>query len=232
MLHHNLAPRGETGRELCNSLGMEMNRIEHETRLAKKIEAGLLAQDALDTGEWPAGATAAELRTLVAEGFQAKDDLVLGHLGLVSVIAAEASRQRAGQFSDLFQEGCVGIQQAVLTYDWRKGPFGPYAAMWIRTAVRRSWPRSWVPVENLEIPDAAPVTSIDRRITHDRLARVLQLIPPAERRVLRLRTGWQGERRTLHEIAGEMGLTVSKVRSLEKSGVELVRRCWELGEAA
>ena len=203
-----------------------------EIRLAKRVEAGLLAQEILEGGAAHGTATVEELRILVEEGRQARDDLVLSHLGLVKVIAGEAARRRRTPFADLFQEGCVAIQQAVMSYDWRKGPFGPYAGMWVRAAVRRAGPSGWVPIDGLEVEDPAPGHDPETSAVHEGLAQVLRMIPATQQEILRMRSGWDGQPCTRKEIASRMGLTVSKVRHLERVGLESVRTLWDVAEAA
>ena len=203
-----------------------------EIRLAKRIEAGLFAQEILESGVSSPVATPEELRTLVEEGRQARDDLVLANLGLVKVIASEMSRRHRAPFADLVQEGCVAIQQAVMSYDWRKGPFGPYAGMWVRAAVRRIGPQGWVPIEEEEVEDHTPLLECESSVNNEGLAQVLQLIPKPQREVLRMRNGWDGEPRSRKDIAAEMGLSISKVRYLERTGLESIRTLWDEAEAA
>jgi len=203
-----------------------------EIQLAKRIEAGLYAQEMLDSGVPTPQATPEELRTLAEEGRQARDDLVLAHLGLVKVIAGEMSRRRRAPFADMFQEGCVAIQQAVMSYDWHKGPFGPYAGMWIRAAVRRIGPQGWVPIDDMEVEDSAPSRACDSSVDNEGLAQVLQLIPKSQRDVLRWRSGLDGEPRTRKDIADQLGLSIAKVRYLERTGLESVRNLWDEAEAA
>jgi len=203
-----------------------------EIQLAKRIEAGLFAQEMLDSGIPTPLATPEELRTLADEGRQARDDLVLAHLGLVKVIAGEMARRRRAPFADLFQEGCVAIQQAVMSYDWHKGPFGPYAGMWIRAAVRKIGPQGWVPIDDMDVEDSAPLSECESSVDNEGLAQVLQLIPKSQRDVLRWRSGLDGEPRTRREIADQLGLSIAKVRYLERTGLESVRALWDEAEAA
>jgi len=203
-----------------------------EIRLAKRIEAGLFAQEMIDSGLATPVATPEELCILAEEGRQARDELVLANLGLVKVIAGEMARRRRVPFADLFQEGCVAIQQAVMSYDWHKGPFGPYAGMWVRAAVRKVGPRGWVPIDELEVEDHTPLRQCESSVTNEGLAQVLQLIPTSQRDVLRMRSGLDGEPRTRKDIAAQMGLSISKVRYLERTGLESIRTLWDEAEAA
>jgi len=209
--------------------GMSIQPTE-EVRLAKRVEAGLLAQELLDTGQSTPMATTEELHIVAEEGHRARDDLVLAHLGLARVIASEMARRRRAPFADLFQEGCVAIQQAVMSYDWRKGPFGPYAGMWVRAALRRIGPRGWVPLGTLEVED--PHQDCEASLTQEGLAQVLRLIPATQQEVLRMRTGWDGHPRTRKDIASHMGVSISKVRYLERVGLESMRTLWDEAEAA
>ena len=212
-------------------LGMTTDQFNQAIRLAKRIEAGLIAQEILDESR-PSCATIEELETLTQEGKQAKDDLIVSHLGLVRVIAAEAARRTRLPMADLFQEGCLALQQAVMSYDYHKGPFGPYAAMWIRAAVRRVPRRSWVTMDHVEVVDPGVERGYEQTINREGLAQVLGTIEADQSVVVRLRTGWEGSVRTRRSIASELGISVSRVRYLERVGLEAMRRQWESSQAA
>ena len=80
-----------------------------------------------------------ELARLVAAGDErARRALIEANLRLV--IAMARRYQGLGlPFSDLVQEGTVGLIQAVDRFDWRRGRrFSTYAAWWIRQAIRRA----------------------------------------------------------------------------------------------
>ena len=215
-----------------HSSDMNIEQMNRDIHRAKQIEAGLLAQEILDGAQETISASEQELTALVDQGRQAKEDLILAHLGLVAVIARQAARLRRVPFSDLFQEGCVALHHAVLRYDWRKGPFGPYAGMWIRSAVRKNNHHVWVPIEQIEVEDVASSSTYDKVDTRHGLTRALEQIPPGQSQILRMRAGWDGHPRTRKDIAEELGLTVAKVRHLERVGLESVRQHWELAEAA
>jgi RNA polymerase sigma factor (sigma-70 family) len=211
---------------------MDTQRTPREIQLAKRIEAGLLAAELLGGQPGPVGATPQELQTLVDEGRDAQEELVLTHLGLVHVIAAEAARRRHTPFRDVFQDGCVALQQAVMSYDWRKGPFGPYAGMWIRAAVRRKDPRAWVSLEQVEVVDTASVGALAHHETRQGLDRALAAIPRYQGEVVRLRTGWQGRALSLRETAGQLGVSVAQVRLWERDGLQALRDRWRVADAA
>ena len=105
---------------------------EQEAELARAIEAGLLAQDALASGTRPMDATDAELRLVAAHGRAAWDRFVQANARLVSFFArAEARRSGLGR-DDLAQEGFVALVGALQRFDHTRGRFSTYAVPHIR----------------------------------------------------------------------------------------------------
>jgi RNA polymerase primary sigma factor len=87
-----------------------LNSLDKEIKLAKRIERGDLA---------------------------AKQQLINANLRLV-VSLAKNYRASNMPFTDLIQEGALGLIRAVEKYDWRKGfKFSTYATWWIRQAIVR-----------------------------------------------------------------------------------------------
>jgi RNA polymerase primary sigma factor/RNA polymerase nonessential primary-like sigma factor len=215
---------------------MERPRLTpaEETRLAKRIEAGLIAQACLDGAPATAGLgpapTVEELQALARLGVAAKETMTLANIGLVRVIAAEVGRRKPIPNADLFQEGCLALEQALRRYDYRRGRFGPYAAFWIRAALRHmATPAVGVLPE--ELVDDGPVRRIEVQVTRQALGSGLDHLPTEERRVVRLRHGWEGEPASLTQVAARLDISVAKVRRLESQGLARLRRHW-LAEAA
>lgn len=106
---------------------------EEEVLLAREIEAGVLAAEALAGGARPCGATESELRWLIAAGDRARSRYVRANLRLVAMVSHQAGARAGLSDSDLFQEGCLGLMMAVDRYDFRRGcRFATYALLWIR----------------------------------------------------------------------------------------------------
>jgi DNA-directed RNA polymerase sigma subunit (sigma70/sigma32) len=98
-----------------------------EVELSKAVEAGLYADELLTTGQYPAGATEAELRTLVAEGQRAKDAFILANLRLVVSIARRYTRS-AMPLLDLVQARSSTTREATSSPRTPRGGSGRRSA--------------------------------------------------------------------------------------------------------
>lgn len=105
---------------------------DDESRLARAIEAGLLAGEALSRGTWPAGATASDLITLEAEGRAAWQRFLLANVRLVWMVARYEARRTGLNVDELFQEGFVALSQALQRFDHTRGRFTTFALPRVR----------------------------------------------------------------------------------------------------
>ncbi|MDI1459340.1 RNA polymerase sigma factor SigB [Catellatospora sp. KI3] len=112
---------------------------EQEVQLARRIEAGLMAEYILESEDDPRAETLRrELELVAREGKAAKDHLLEANLRLVVSIAKRYTG-RGMAFLDLIQEGNLGLIRAVEKFDYTKGyKFSTYATWWIRQAITRA----------------------------------------------------------------------------------------------
>jgi RNA polymerase primary sigma factor len=146
-------PTDLLGYYLTQSQKYPLLSADEETRLAKQIEAGLLAEALLDgrpDDTWPsivtwhrhpwwhrARPTDAELWALVAQGQAAFERFLTSNLRLVYSIARRYAPRM--DVMDAIQEGNLGLIRAVQKFDCSKGyKFSTYATWWIRQAITRA----------------------------------------------------------------------------------------------
>jgi RNA polymerase primary sigma factor len=93
---------------------------EQEVELAKRIEAGLFAEEKLNSGDKIDMKLKRELWWIAQDGKKAKNHLLEANLRLV-VSLAKRYTGRGMLFLDLIQEGNLGLIRAVEKFDYTKG---------------------------------------------------------------------------------------------------------------
>jgi RNA polymerase primary sigma factor len=110
---------------------------EEEVMLARRMEAGQMAQKKLDEDGLDAEERA-ELREVVLDGLAAREHLIRANSRLV-ISVAKKYIGRGVPFLDLIQEGNIGLIRAANKFNYRLGnKFSTYATWWIRQAVTRA----------------------------------------------------------------------------------------------
>ncbi|MFF5208125.1 RNA polymerase sigma factor [Streptosporangium sp. NPDC000396] len=183
---------------------------EQEVELAKRIEAGLFAEEQLgsDGDKLPVDVRA-ELEWIAEDGRRAKNHLLEANLRLV-VSLAKRYTGRGMLFLDLIQEGNLGLIRAVEKFDYTKGyKFSTYATWWIRQAITRA------------MADQARTIRIPVHMVEviNKLARV-------QRQMLQD----LGREPTPEELARELDMTPEKVVEVQKYGREPISLHTPLGE--
>ena len=181
-----------------------------EVELAKRIEAGLFAEEQLAEEETKLSRTDVDDYEWIAhDGHDAKNHLLEANLRLV-VSLAKRYTGRGMLFLDLIQEGNLGLIRAVEKFDYTKGyKFSTYATWWIKQAITRA------------MADQARTIRIPVHMVEviNKLARV-------QRQMLQD----LGREPTPEELAKELDMTPEKVVEVQKYGREPISLHTPLGE--
>ena len=182
---------------------------EQEVELAKRIEAGLFAEEKLASGEEFDTDTRLDLEWIAADGRAAKNHLLEANLRLV-VSLAKRYTGRGMLFLDLIQEGNLGLIRAVEKFDYTKGyKFSTYATWWIRQAITRAMADQArtirIPVHMVEVINK--LARVQRQLLQD-----------------------LGREPTPEELAKELDMTPDKVLEVQKYGREPISLHTPLGE--
>jgi RNA polymerase primary sigma factor len=186
-----------------------LNAVQ-EVELAKRIEAGLFADQKLAEGSRNLSAEARiDLEQVASDGRRAKNHLLEANLRLV-VSLAKRYTGRGMLFLDLIQEGNLGLIRGVEKFDYIRGyKFSTYATWWIRQALSRA-----MAVQSRSI--RLPVHIVE----------VISKLAGAQRQMLQ----GLGREPTPEELAAELDMTPEKVIEAMKYGREPISLHTPLGE--
>ncbi|HCA84832.1 MAG TPA: RNA polymerase subunit sigma-70 [Streptomyces sp.] len=203
-------PSSDLFRQYLREIGrIPLLSAAEEVDLARRVEAGLFAEEKL--GRFPEldSQLAVDLDKLVVLGRMAKRRLIEANLRLV-VSVAKRYVGRGLTMLDLVQEGNLGLIRAVEKFDYARGyKFSTYATWWIRQAMSRALADQArtirVPVHVVELINR--VVRVQRRMLQERgyeptaeeVAGQLDLLPERVGEVLRLAQ----EPVSLHAPVGE-----------------------------
>ena len=167
---------------------------EEEESLARRMADGNKALQRLETEQGLSEDERMDLASLVRDGNEARDHLIRANTRLVIQIA-KRYRGWGIAFSDLIQEGNLGLMRAADKFDYQRGNrFSTYATWWIRQAITRA------------LSDQGRTIRLPVHINEE----VRKLRSTEESLADRL-----GRQPNDDEVAAEMGMLISRVRWLQ-----------------
>ncbi|MFG2210815.1 sigma-70 family RNA polymerase sigma factor [Streptomyces sp. NPDC048638] len=204
------SPSSDLFRQYLREIGrIPLLTAAEEVELARRVEAGLFAEEKLTSTPDLASQLAHDLDRLVVLGRIAKRRLIEANLRLV-VSVAKRYVGRGLTMLDLVQEGNLGLIRAVEKFDYARGyKFSTYATWWIRQAMSRA------------LADQARTIRVPVHVV-ELINRVIRV----QRRMLQER----GYEPTPEEVAAHLDLTEERVSEVLRLAQEPVSLHAPVGE--
>ncbi|WP_274029948.1 RNA polymerase sigma factor [Streptomyces sp. MMBL 11-1] len=210
----NRADSGGPTSDLFRQYLREIGRIPlltaaEEVELARRVEAGLFAEERLAGTPDLDSRLAGDLDRLVVMGRTAKRRLIEANLRLV-VSVAKRYVGRGLTMLDLVQEGNLGLIRAVEKFDYARGyKFSTYATWWIRQAMSRA------------LADQARTIRVPVHVVE-----LINRVVRVQRRMLQE----HGVEPRAEDVADELGLTPERVTEVLRLAQEPVSLHAPVGE--
>ncbi|MFD8900659.1 RNA polymerase sigma factor [Streptomyces ardesiacus] len=203
-------PSSDLFRQYLREIGrIPLLTAAEEVDLARRVEAGLFAEDKLRRTPGLDERLALDLDRLLVMGRVAKRRLIEANLRLV-VSVAKRYVGRGLTMLDLVQEGNLGLIRAVEKFDYTRGfKFSTYATWWIRQAMSRA------------LADQARTIRVPVHVVE-----LINRVVRVQRRMLQER----GHEPTPQEVAAHLDLPVERVGEVLRLAQEPVSLYTPVGE--
>ncbi|MER6785596.1 RNA polymerase sigma factor [Streptomyces sp. NPDC000658] len=203
-------PSSDLFRQYLREIGrIPLLTAAEEVELARRVEAGLFAEERLSGASDLDSELALDLDRLVVMGRMAKRRLIEANLRLV-VSVAKRYVGRGLTMLDLVQEGNLGLIRAVEKFDYARGyKFSTYATWWIRQAMSRA------------LADQARTIRVPVHVVE-----LINRVVRVQRRMLQER----GYEPTPEEVAGQLDLPPERVGEVLRLAQEPVSLHAPVGE--
>ncbi|WP_318203675.1 RNA polymerase sigma factor [Streptomyces sp. SCL15-4] len=203
-------PSADLFRQYLREIGrIPLLTAAEEVDLARRVEAGLFAEEKLSGTPDLDSELALDLDRLVVLGRMAKRRLIEANLRLV-VSVAKRYVGRGLTMLDLVQEGNLGLIRAVEKFDYARGyKFSTYATWWIRQAMSRA------------LADQARTIRVPVHVVE-----LINRVVRVQRRMLQER----GQEPTAEEVGAHLDLSPERVREVLRLAQEPVSLHTPVGE--
>ncbi|WP_374204026.1 RNA polymerase sigma factor [Streptomyces sp. HPF1205] len=205
-----VGPSADLFRQYLREIGrIPLLTAVEEVELARRVEAGLFAEEKLAAFPHLDSRLASDLDRLVVAGRMAKRRLIEANLRLV-VSVAKRYVGRGLTMLDLVQEGNLGLIRAVEKFDYTRGyKFSTYATWWIRQAMSRA------------LADQARTIRVPVHVVE-----LINRVVRVQRRLLQER----GYEPSTEEVAVQLELPVERVREVLRLAQEPISLHTPVGE--